>query len=111
MKIIFLLVAIITCSTGLLAQITERKIVRAGEDIAPAISPTGHYRFAQFTNGIVRMKHGNISKTRLNLHIWKGEMQFIDSKGDTLSIAQPEFVDNIHIGENTRFVFADKGYY
>ena len=110
MKKIFLLAAIVAYSAGVAAQITEKIIVRAGEDIAPVISPNGHYRFAQFTTGIVKFKYGSLSKTRLNLHVSKGEMQFIDNKGDTLSIAQPDFVDNILIGENTRFVFSDKGY-
>jgi hypothetical protein len=111
MKKIFLLVAIVIHSAAVVAQLVESKIVRVGEELAPAISPTGYYRFAEFTNGIVKKKNGSISKTRLNLHICNGEMQFIDAKGDTLAIAQPELVDNIHIGENTQFVFADKGYY
>lgn len=111
MKKIFLLAAIVIHSAAAIAQLTESKIVRVGEELAPAISPNGFYRFAEFTNGIVKKKNGTISKARLNLHIYIGEMQFIDAQGDTLAIAQPEVVDNIQIGEYTRFVFADKGYY
>jgi hypothetical protein len=108
---IFLLAAMVITGDCVEAQITERIIVKAGEDIGPAISPTGHYRFAEFTEGTVTMKYGSKSKTRFNYHICNGEMQFIDAKGDTLSISQTEYIDNINIGENTKFVFADKFYH
>lgn len=109
-KIWMLLLVMIMC-TCVTAQLAQKTIVRAGDDIGPAISPTGHYRFAQFTEGIVTMKHGSKYKARLNFHICNGEMQFIDSKGDTLQIAQAEDVDNIHIGANTEFTFSEKAYY
>ena len=105
---IFLLPAIMLAGTCVTAQITERIIVKAGDDIGQAISPAGHYRFAQFTDGTVTMRYGSKSKTRFNYHICNGEMQFIDAKGDTLAISQTDYIDNINIGENTKFVFADK---
>src|SRR5690242_3070533 len=105
---LLMLVAIILQGATVSAQVTERTIVRAGEDLGPAISPTGHYRFGEFTPGILKMKYGSISKARFNVHICNGEIQFIDPKGDTLAIAQAEFVDNLTIGENTRFVYVDK---
>lgn len=106
-----MLVAAIVTGTCVTAQTTERIIVKAGDDIGQAISPAGHYRFAQFTDGTVTMKYGSKSKTRFNFHICNGEMQFIDAKGDTLAISQTEYIDNINIGENTKFVFAEKFYH
>jgi hypothetical protein len=108
---IFLLAAMAITGDCVKAQITERIIVKAGEDIGLAISPTGHYRFAEFTEGTVTMKYGSKSKTRFNYHICNGEMQFIDAKGDTLAISQTEYIDHINIGENTRFIFADRFYH
>src|SRR5687767_11268822 len=95
---IFLLAAIVITGECVKAQITERIIVKAGDDIGSAISPTGHYRFAEFTEGTVTMRYGSKSKTRFNYHICNGEMQFIDAKGDTLTISQTEYIDNINIG-------------
>jgi hypothetical protein len=104
----FLLIAFMVTGACVKAQTTERIIVKAGDDLGQAISQTGHYRFARFTDGVVTMKYGSKSKTRFNYHICNGEMQFIDTKGDTLAISQTEYIDNINIGENTKFVFADK---
>jgi len=106
-----MLVAFIFTAFFATAQKTERTIVKAGDDIGQAISPTGHYRFAEFTEGTVTMRYGSKSKTRFNYHICNGEMQFIDAKGDTLSISATEYIDNISIGENAKFVFADKFYH
>lgn len=105
---LFILGGLLTIGTSISAQVTERIIVRAGDEFAPAVSPTGYYRFAQFTEGIVTMKYGSKSRARLNFHIFKGEMQFIDPKGDTLAIAQAEFVDNINIGATAKFIYSDK---
>ncbi len=104
-------VAVLLFSTAVMAQTTETIIVRAGHDIGSAISPGGHYRYTQFTEGVVTMKNGTKSKARLNFHLCNSEMQFIDAKGDTLAIAQTQNIENIIIGGNTEFIFADKAYY
>jgi hypothetical protein len=105
---LYILGTLLAIGTCVSAQVTERIVVRAGEDIGPAVSPNGHYRFARFTEGVVTMKNGSRSRAHLNFHIFKGEMQFIGSSGDTLAIAQADFVDNINIGTHTKFIYSDK---
>lgn len=63
-KIFLLVAAIVITGDCVEAQITERIIVKAGEDIGQAISPTGHYRFVEFTEGTVTMRYGSKSKTQ-----------------------------------------------
>lgn len=111
MRKIFMLVGFTITGAGVSAQVTERVIVKAGDEIGPAISPNGHFRFAEFTDGVVTLKYGGKSKTRFNYHICNGEMQFIDANGDTLAIWNASHIDNISIGDNTKFVYVDKFYH
>lgn len=110
MKKIFSLVAAFTVAITLNAQLTERIVVKAGDNIAEAMGPAGYFRFPKFTEGILVLKNGLKSRGAFNYNIMNGEMQYIDSKGDTMAIAVPEDIAEITVGENTRFIYANKSY-
>lgn len=88
MRILLLsIVFFFPCTTFVCAQNTETIRVKAGGDISKIISPTGIYRFPLFTTGTY-VKNNNIaSSAKLNYNLLTGEMQYLNSKGDTMTIA------------------------
>ena len=90
------------------AQVTEKVTVKAGEDLEAVLSSHGMYRFPSFKNGIVALRDGSTAGARMNFNIFLGEIQFIDPKGDTLVIADPETIDSIAI--DTSLFYYKKGY-
>ena len=91
-----------------LAQETEKITVRSGQDIATVLSSYGLYRLPAFTNGLVTFKDGSTGGGKMNYNVYAGEIQFIDAKGDTLSLANAELVDSVQI--DTCLFFYRKGY-
>jgi len=100
-----LLLAIVT---GINAQVQEKIIIRAGEDVTAALSAHGLYRFPAFRRGIVKFKDGSFSKTLLNYNVFLNDMQFISPKGDTLAIDESGLIDSVRI--DTDVFFYQKGY-
>ena len=79
------------------SQESEKITVKSGEDIAAVLSSYGMYRLPAFTNGTVTFRDGTRAGGKMNYHIFLGEIQFIDNKGDTLSLANPETIDSVAI--------------
>ncbi len=61
--------------------------VKASQDIKEVLSPSARFRYPEFILGNVYFKDGTNSQAPLNLNSLNEEMQFINHKGDTLSIA------------------------
>jgi hypothetical protein len=110
MKKIFFLAATFTVAITLNAQLAERIVVKAGDNIAEAMGPNGYFRFPKFTEGILVLKNGSKSRGVFNYNIMNGEMQYIDSKGDTMAIAVPGDIADITIGENTKFIYVNNSF-
>ena len=91
------------------AQNTETIRVKAGKDIAEAVSAYGIYRLPAFTNGTVFFKDGKIGKEVLNYNILNDEMMYTTGKGDTLAIALPEEIKKIDIS-GVVFYYDKKGW-
>lgn len=89
-------------------QTTERIVIKAGEDISAALASHGMYRFASFKPGIVKFKDGTFGKALLNYNVILNDVQFINPKGDTLSLADENLIDSIHI--DTTVFYYEKGY-
>jgi hypothetical protein len=68
----------------------------------------GLYRFSEFNKGEVVFRNGKFSDVMLNYNIWHDEMHFIDSNGDTLSVANPATIRFINMN-GSRFYY-DKGW-
>ncbi len=68
----------------------------------------GLYRFSEFCKGEVVFRNGTFSTLMFNYNIWHDQMHFIDSNGDTLSVADPATVRFINMN-GSRFYY-DKGW-
>src|SRR5258706_12587281 len=90
------------------AQITETITVKAGEDLSEVLSTHGLYKFPAFNTGTVLFKDGTTTSAKMNFNVFLNDMQFIDNKGDTLVIDNPELIDSIRF-DSTVFYY-QKGY-
>ena len=66
------------------------------------------YSYADFVEGKVNLKGNKYSNAKLNYNALYGDMQFITPAGDTLGLADEQFIESIVIKSDT-FYF-DKGY-
>lgn len=93
----------------LTAQSAEKTRVKSGENISYALKMSDRYRFSEFQKGRVFFRNGNSTGGILNYNIVQDHVEFINGKGDTLSLANPEEVERIVIGD-AKFNY-NKGYY
>jgi len=107
MKTIVLLFAGCLLVTGLSAQQTHKILIKAGDDIGIALAKEV-YLFSDFTIGMVGLKDGSASKGLLNYNMLNEEMQFIATKGDTLSLAEEHTIKFVTVGVDS--FFYDHGY-
>ena len=83
-------------------------VIRAGTSVKESVSITDLYQYPQFIRSKVFFKSGDSTVTRLNYSKLFDEMQFIDFKSDTLSIANAAMIRLILI-HNDLFYY-DNGY-
>ena len=67
------------------------------------------FRYQQFQKGAVSLTNHPLVWATLNYNYLSGQLLFINQKGDTLELAQPESLQYIAIGTDT-FHYADNGY-
>ena len=80
--------------------------VNPGEKVSDALlSNGGLYQYPKFTQGQVYYKGGNNGSGLLNYNRLTGEMQFIDPKGDTLTLDNEKEIDTVVIGPDTFYYF------
>jgi len=60
---------------------------------------TTNYLLPKFTDGIIKMKDGNVAGGKLNYNTVIDEMQFITDKNELLSVADPSAVVQVVIGD------------
>lgn len=58
-----------------------------------------NYLLPKFTDGIIKMKDGNVAGGKLNYNTVIDEMQFITDKNELLSVADPSAVVQVVIGD------------
>lgn len=108
MKKVAIFVCICTVSaSNIFAQYSDKIVVKAGQDFMASLSKQ-IYHYPQFVEGTVVYKDGITSKGIMNYNMLIGEMQFIDDKHDTLSIANEQTIQYIAIANDS--FFYDKGY-
>lgn len=83
-------------------------IIKAGRSLNESVSMSDLYQYPQFVTGKVFFKPGDSGVAKLNYNRLLDEMQFIDPKGDTLSIANAGTIRFIHI--NNDVFYYDNGY-
>lgn len=82
--------------------------VKGGEKISDAISPEIKFRYPAFIPGNIFFKDGTTSQALLDLNLLNEEMQFVDLKGDTLSLDNEATIKYIAINSDT--FYYSKGY-
>lgn len=106
-KLLFTLSLIAIVSTGF-SQVRKTYTVKPGEKIIEALPVEAQFQYPQFITGIVNFKNNNVGTNLLNYNRLLDEIQFIDNKGDTLSLTEEPTVVSIYIANDT-FYFT-KGY-
>lgn len=101
MKAIICIVFVMLCNIAVLCQTNEQLTVKPGDDLTKALNFI--YRYPQFKYGKVYRLNGDASAGRMNYDILSQEMQFIDSKGDTLALANENDINFTSIEADTFF--------
>jgi hypothetical protein len=96
-------------TTSISAQTKKNITVKAGNKIADVLSLGDIFYFPQFTFGQVFFKDGTKAEAKLNYNHLVDEMQFIDSKKDTLSLANENTIRFIAVDKDT--FFYNNGYH
>ena len=96
--LLFLSVVIIQCNSY--AQ-NEQWLVKAGESVKEALGDSIIYNYPQFNQGTVYFKDGRFSNASLNLNIFNGEMQFINTSNDTMALSDEGTIKYITIQNDT----------
>jgi hypothetical protein len=102
-KFLFVAAAIL-CNLIISAQGKKRFAINPGEKVVEKIPLTEMYKYPEFTLANVSFKDGLSLQAKLNYNSVYGEMQFIDPRGDTLSIADEKNVRWI-AAKNDTFYF------
>lgn len=91
-------------SISLSAQTSTQRIYIKGGNSAWENFMKEIYRYNSFEEGIVEYKDGKRYKSSMNYNKVLGTIQFIDEKGDTLSISNEENIKSVSIGSDM-FIF------
>lgn len=75
--------------------------VNPGQKITDAIPASEVYSYPEFTPGKVYLRNNTVSAVKLNYNSVLAEMQFINPKGDTLSVADEKMISIILVGTDT----------
>src|SRR6476620_2051112 len=97
-------------SCHLMAQEAEIVRAKAGEDPAKVIPLAERYRYGEFRQGKLSFANGSSSVAKFNYNILLGEMQFIDQKGDTLSLTDDYSIQVVAIGQELFYYDYPKNY-
>jgi hypothetical protein len=97
----------LTAPACLQAQTSNIYKVAPGERVDYALlKANALYQYPQFADAQVALKNGTSGTVRMNYNQLLGDMQFINGKGDTLSLDNENEVASIVIAKDT-FVFSD----
>ena len=105
---LLLLIFILISYTGLLAQDSTYIIIKSGDRIQEGLTSAEMYYYPQFTKGVVFFKSGTKATAKVNYTRLFDQMLFIDSRGDTLALAEEQTIKLIAVDKDT-FYF-DEGY-
>ncbi len=103
-----LLLFVLMNHMGLFAQNKTSVTVKAGSKISDVFTAADIFYYPEFTKGRVYFKDGSTSSAKLNYSLLVDQIQFIDPKGDTLSLANQTTIQVISIDQDS--FYYDKGY-
>ncbi|HEX8334812.1 MAG TPA: hypothetical protein VF622_19465 [Segetibacter sp.] len=108
MRVIYILPAILLWNITILAQDFRKVSVAEGTDIKDAVGVKQMFSYPDFTMGKVFFKEGGQASARLNYNLLVGQIQFINTNGDTLSLDNEYSIREITIGKD--IFYFDKVY-
>jgi len=108
MKSLALFVVLLAYSIFSLAQSKKIFKINPGEKVYATIPKADIYSYPQFIIGTVQFRANTVGSALMNYNSLLGEMEFINDKGDTLTLDDPITINYITIAEDT--FFYDKGY-
>jgi hypothetical protein len=82
--------------------------VNPGEKVYDAIKPSDRYAFNDFQVGQAFFKNNTVGTARMNYNAMMAVVEYIDEKGDTLTLDKPEGFKHIIIASDT--FYYDKVY-
>ncbi len=83
------------------AQVRKTYKVNPGEKVKEALPKEAIYMYPQFKIGTVNFRNTNVGTAKLNYNRLLDEIQFIDDKGDTLSLGNEVTVSSIVIEKDS----------
>jgi hypothetical protein len=102
---------LLMAAPALLAQDSTLVVVAPGQNLYDLITTGKRYRFPQFTTGKLLFRDGSvISNALLNYNFLNGELEFLTSRGDTLSIAMDQMLNIKHVAIDSSTFYYDQGY-
>jgi hypothetical protein len=110
MKTPLLLLSLLGSYTVALAQNPTIIRVKAEENLKNAIPLKDQFRYPEFRPGTVSFFNGTSVDTRLNYNLMTKEMQFINPRGDTLTLANEYTIKKMDIDKDL-FLFNSKAGY
>jgi hypothetical protein len=102
MKLVYSIITLafaFVCVSAAAQKKDNKEIIRTHSS-EPLSSDVG-FRYPKFSQGIVHFKDGTMSSARFNYNLVLGEMQFLDAKGDTLSVANEQDIQYITVGSDS----------
>lgn len=108
MKSLLLLFFILISYTGLLAQDSLYVTIKSGDRIQEGLTSADLYYYPQFTKGEVFFKSGTKATAKVNYSRLFDQILFIDSKGDTLALAEERTIKFIAVNQDT--FYYDEGF-
>lgn len=84
-----------------LAQAKKTFRINPGQKAIQAIPHDEVFCYEQFVDGIVYFRNDRVAQAKMNYNSLYSEMQFIDAKGDTLSLDEEETIRFVVAGTDT----------
>lgn len=103
---LFFWVCFVLVSGILPAQTPGTYIIKPGVGILEVIPVHDIFLYPQFEQGTVVFKDGTSTAGRLNYNMLLATIQFVDPKGDTLSLANEQLIKHILVVKDT-FYYSD----
>ena len=108
MKSLLLLFFILIFYTDLKAQDSTYITIKTGSKVGDVLPLTEIYYYPQFIKGEVFFKGGTMATVKMNYTRLFDQMLFINTKGDTLALAEEKTIKFINILKDT--FYYDEGY-
>jgi hypothetical protein len=85
------------------AQAQETYTIKPGENILEVVQLKNLFQYPAFVDGLVFFRDSRVVKSKLNYNYFNAQVQFIDGKGDTLTLAEENTIKYIIIARDSFF--------